>query len=210
MEARIPILLLETVGESLHQWSSRRSLNKWGITFLKSLLNITHRQWVYRNADVHHKVDGLTTSEHETLFMDIRNLMHTVPGDLLHRHRHLLNQDFHDLGNHTTLQHQLWVASMTSAIKAAHTVLIGNYKRGSLEIILQPKHSSANRHPSTSHHSQLSNNRARYTLPHWPRQQKLPSTLWTPLPVTALPQTPPVSHPTDLTGTRYNLHWKQK
>ncbi len=130
--------------------------------------------------------------------------MHTVPGNLLPRHRHLLNQDFHDLGNNTTLQCQLWVASMTSAIKAAHTVLIGNYKRGSLEIFFQPKHSSANRHPSTSHHSQWSNNRARYTPPHRPRQQKLPSTLWTPLPITALPQTPPVSHPTDLAGTWYN------
>ncbi len=53
---------------------------------------------------------------------------------LLPCHRHLLNQDFHQLSNADTLPCQLWVASMKSTISAASHVAYGHYTPGSMQI----------------------------------------------------------------------------
>ena len=116
LEGRIPIALLEVVGLSL---PSRRSIAKWGISFIKTLLSVTHRQWLFRNADVHHDFDGLTMHGHKLLFNRINELLTTSPGDLLPAHRYLLQQDFVQLGNADTIQRQIWVATMESALGAA-------------------------------------------------------------------------------------------
>jgi hypothetical protein len=76
LEGRIPITLLEAVGLSL---PSRRSIAKWGISFIKTLLSVTHRQWLFQNADVHHDFDGLTMHGHKLLFIRINELLTTPP-----------------------------------------------------------------------------------------------------------------------------------
>ncbi len=78
--------------------------------------------------------DGLTTNQHLDMFTKICSLLQMLPTDLLPCHRHLLNQDFHDLGNGVTIWRQLWIASMESALSAASHVSSGNYKPGSLSV----------------------------------------------------------------------------
>ncbi len=75
----------------------------WGVSFLKALLGVTHKQWLFRNADVHHKIDGLTTHQHTLLNQCIQDLIQTIPEELLPTHCHLLQQDFAQLGNAETL-----------------------------------------------------------------------------------------------------------
>ena len=43
-------------------------IKTWASHFIQHLLNITHRQWLYRNARLHlRKLDGMTTSEHKAI-----------------------------------------------------------------------------------------------------------------------------------------------
>ncbi len=80
------------------------------------------------------QIEGLTTDQHLNLFTKIHSLLQTSPTNLLLCHRHLLNQDFHDLGNGETIRWQLWIASMESALSAASHVSSGNYTLGSLSM----------------------------------------------------------------------------
>ena len=135
--------MIETIKPQLHQYSPWKSIDKWGVKLVKSLINITHNQWIYRNVDVHHVIDGLTSNQHTILFARVRELLMTDANHLLPCHRHLLNQDFHHLGNADTLSHQIWVASMESAISAASHVASGHYSQGSMQIF--------NTHSDTPH-----------------------------------------------------------
>jgi hypothetical protein len=71
VEGQILVLILKCIHPLFVQWTPRKSLEKWGILFLKLLLNLTHKQWIFWNADVHHKIDGLTQEQHMELFSRI-------------------------------------------------------------------------------------------------------------------------------------------
>ena len=87
------------------------------------VLHITHRQWLYRNARIHIRLsDGLTEPEHKNIIQLIHNLLHTDPNDLLPQHRHLLRQDFQQLGEGPSLDRQYWIESMQSALETANIV----------------------------------------------------------------------------------------
>ncbi len=103
IEGQIPSILIKTIKPQLHQYSPWKSIDKWGVKLVKSLINITHKQWIYRNADVYHVINGLTSNQHTILFARVRELLTTDSNHLLPCHRHLLNQDFHHLGNADTL-----------------------------------------------------------------------------------------------------------
>ena len=90
LKGRIPIVLLEVVDLSLPYW---KSITKWEISFIKTLLDVTHCQWLFRNADVHHSFDGLTLHGHNLILLRINELLKTSPRDLLPAHRYLLQQD---------------------------------------------------------------------------------------------------------------------
>jgi hypothetical protein len=119
----IPILLITMVEKFLHEWSPRKLINKWSVSFIKSLLNITHKQWLYCNSDIHHRFDGLTSHQHRLLSERSHELIMTAPTDLLLCHHHLLEQDFCQLCSANTMAHQLWVTSMESAISVLHPTL---------------------------------------------------------------------------------------
>ena len=117
LEGRVCSLLVETAALSL---PSRRSPDKWGADFVSRLIQITHRQWLLRNAHVHYrKLDGLTEAQHTAILARVRDLLWTDPADLLERHRYLLEVDFHDLGAGSTARRQVWVSSLTSALATA-------------------------------------------------------------------------------------------
>ncbi len=153
VEGCISVLLLECIHPLFVQWTPQKSLEKWGAQFLKTLLNLTHKQWIFWNADVHYKIDGLTQEQHMEIFSRIQNLMEITLLDLLPCNCHLLKNNFHDLGNVEMIQQQIWIALMESALKAASPATAGQIKPGSM-MIFNKRCLSAKPHRSTIHNSQ--------------------------------------------------------
>jgi hypothetical protein len=124
MEGRICTQFFRLQATTLIQNSSKWTINAWSSQFIKRVLHITHRQWLYRNARIHIKlVDGLTSTEHQQIIHLVNSLLYTDPNDLLPQHRHLLQRDFRQLGEGTALDRQYWIADMRSAIQTANIVL---------------------------------------------------------------------------------------
>jgi hypothetical protein len=142
------------------------------------------------------------------IFSWMRTLIETTPLDLLPCHCHLLDKNFHDLGNMETIQRQLWIASVESALSAASRVSTGHFTPGSLSIF-NTQISSMQPRRSVNHHSQTTS-RSRPNTPCCPRQQTLPASFWVPPRSQPTRTSPPDTHDTDLTGSHYRLHWKRK
>lgn len=104
----------------LRQIGSRWSISSWSQQFLSRVLNITHRQWLYRNARLHIRVaEGLTQNDHNLIMMQVSGLVGTDPMELLPKHRYLLDWDFADLGEGSTADRQYCLARMDSALHAS-------------------------------------------------------------------------------------------
>jgi hypothetical protein len=61
VKGRILQVLIDAVKPMLCRYIPRGSVELWGAKFIKSLKSITHKQWLYRNSDVHHVIDGLSS-----------------------------------------------------------------------------------------------------------------------------------------------------
>jgi hypothetical protein len=142
------------------------------------------------------------------IFSWIRTLMETTPSDLLPCHRHFLHNFFHDLGNVETIQRQLWITTMESALSAASRVSTRHFTPGSLSIFNTWIGSTQPRR-SVNHHSQTTS-RPRPNPPCHPRHQTLSASFWVPPRSQSTRTSPPDTHDTDLTGSYYCLHWKRK
>jgi hypothetical protein len=119
VEGRIPYVLIEAVKPMLRRYKPKSSVELWGARLIKSLLSITHKQWLYRNSDVHHAIDGLSARQHQELTARIHHLLGTKKDSLLERHKHLMEVDFAKLGSGTTIARQVWVAKVEMAISVA-------------------------------------------------------------------------------------------
>ena len=119
VEGRIPYVLIDTIKPMLRCYIPKGSVELWGARFIKSLLSITHKQWLYRNSDVHHAIDGLSARKHQELTAKIHILLKTKKESLHERHRHLMEVDFAKLGSGTTIARQVWVANVEMAISVA-------------------------------------------------------------------------------------------
>ncbi len=176
VEGCIQHILIKMVRPFLHNWLPRISITRWGIDFIKSLLSVTHRQWLFWNADVHHRIEGLMVHQHSQLNLRIHALIQTSPEDLLPCHRHLLQQDFASLGNADTLKRQIWAASMESALGVASHFSAGHLTPGNLHSFffkrVQPCTSKL---VLSCHH-----NWPWHQGPRQPRQQTLPASFWAP------------------------------
>ena len=140
---------------------------------------------------------------HKLLFNRINELLTTSPGDLLPAHRYLLQQDFVQLGNADTIQRQIWVATMESALGAASHFHSGHLTPGSLH-----KFFSARQRPSQPKRSSTQAQRAQRQHPQrsrCPHQQILPASFRIPQQAGQIKEIPPHSHSPDITGTHY--HW---
>ena len=119
-EGRICKSLFQVQQEWLSKTGSRWSIAGWSGTFVSRVLDITHRQWLYRNARIHIKVaEGLTQPAHEAIMSKVVTLMGTDPMELLPRHRYLLEWDFLTLGKGSTVDRQYWIMGMESALQAS-------------------------------------------------------------------------------------------
>jgi hypothetical protein len=101
------------------RYNPRGVVDIWVSRLIKSLIGLTHKQWLFRNSDVHYISKGLTAHQHDKLTARICKLMKTKHKILLPRHRHFIQIDFDQLGRGPTLARQVWVANMEIAISIA-------------------------------------------------------------------------------------------
>ena len=120
VEGRISFLYL-----TMRQWDiTRRKLGKhaahWCNGLILHLLQITHRQWSYRNQTVHYKArNGLTERQQLKIMRQCEALLWTDPSILQPADRQLLDLDFEALGDGPAVDRQLWISEMESAVAAA-------------------------------------------------------------------------------------------
>jgi hypothetical protein len=147
------------------------------------------------------------SSDHMILCDNIHDLIKSNPVVLLPCHCHLLTQDFHSLGSSATIQRQIWVALMKSALSAAAQVALGHFTPGSLAIFNQTPHPL--RTCRASNHSQhMVCNQP--PAPRCPCQQTLPASFWVPNQPIMTTTKPHDEHTTDLTGVHCHLHCKKE
>ena len=122
LEGRIPHSLVGLQQGYLIRNKSFWKIRTWSSHLIQHLLNITHRQWLYRNAKIHiRKLDGMTASEHHTVIELVKDMLLVDPTDLLPRHRILLERDYVALGEGSSVDRKLWLEQMNSALLAART-----------------------------------------------------------------------------------------
>ena len=120
LEGRIPQSLITLQQAFLCQCDSYWKIRTWSSHCVQYLLNITHRQWLYRNARIYiKKLDGMTSDQHHTIFDLVMDMMLVDPADLLPCHRGLHQVDFKQLGEGSSVDRKLWLTKMHSAIAAA-------------------------------------------------------------------------------------------
>ena len=120
VEGRIYKLFLQVMKPCLRE-VGRRSVDQWGQDFVKSLLHLTHKQWLFRNARKHIRLmDGMTEAEHLEVYDRVEELIHLDPADLLPKHQYLLDDDFSKMGESSSIARKVWVLNVESA--AANSV----------------------------------------------------------------------------------------
>ena len=93
------------------------------------LHELTHHQWLYRNATVHMKVkDGMTAAQHNLILSRMEECLLILidPADLLVEDRQLLDANFNQLTCGPTLDKLEWLAEMDSARGAENHVSKGS------------------------------------------------------------------------------------
>jgi hypothetical protein len=108
MEGQIPYSLITVIKPMFRWFKPRGSIKIWGTKFIKSLISLIHKQWLYRNCDVHYISNGLTSRQHYELTSKVNELMKTKRTALLGQHRHYMNTTFNKLGRGPTLACQMW------------------------------------------------------------------------------------------------------
>ncbi len=83
---------------------------------------MTHKQWLYRNNNVHYVSEGFTLRQHKELTAKIKVLMKTKCSALLGRHQHYMSTNFDELGCGPTLARQVSFANIEMAISIANVV----------------------------------------------------------------------------------------
>ncbi len=98
VEGRIPISLINVIKPMFRCYNPRGFIEIWGTKFIKGLIGLTHKQWLYRNNNVHYVSEGLTLRQHKELTTKIKILMKTKRSALLGRHWHYMSTNFDELG----------------------------------------------------------------------------------------------------------------
>ena len=105
----------------------RTTAEYWSRGLIRRLVQITHRQWIYRNSTVHHKVHGsLSQAQHDHLMDTIEDYLHIDPMTLLPEDRGLLDVDFDKLAESTVVDQETWVSEMSTAVSAAAHIRNGS------------------------------------------------------------------------------------
>jgi hypothetical protein len=99
---------------------TRIRLVLWAKTLITKLLNITHKQRLYKNSCMHYSgQEGITLEQHRQILQRVFDNIHTDPDTLLPWHRYLLEFNPTTLGGGSTATRRLWLASLESAKSTA-------------------------------------------------------------------------------------------
>jgi hypothetical protein len=126
VEGCIPIPLINVIKPMFRCYKPRGSVEIWGTKIIKGLIGLTHKQWLYRNNNIHYVSEGLTLRQHKELRTKIKIVMKTKRSALLGHHRHYMSTNFDKLGRRPTIACQVWVANIKMAISIAK-VAKGNF-----------------------------------------------------------------------------------
>ncbi len=126
VEGQLPYSLITVIKLMFCWYKPCGSIKIWGTKFIKSLIGLTHKQWLYRNCDVHYISNGLTLRQHDKLTSKIKVLTKTNCTALLGQHRQYMDTNFNTLGCRLTIACLVWVANMEMAISIAK-VAKGNF-----------------------------------------------------------------------------------
>eukprot|EP00956_Cyclotella_meneghiniana_P017174 scaffold27740_cov66-Cyclotella_meneghiniana.AAC.1 len=122
LEGRIPRLFYDIRMADIKRRHLSKHAGHWCNGLILQLLQITHRQWTFRNGTVHLKgPDGLSPRQTTALVRRCEDLLWTDPSTLLDEDRYLLELDFDDLGDGTSASRQMWISEMEAAAAAART-----------------------------------------------------------------------------------------
>ena len=98
------------------------SATTWSRTLITKLLEITHGQWIYRNALVHHKTTGFLISQHkEAIQAEIDHQLALGMDDLLEEDQHLLEINHDDLDVTSGECQEHWILAIMAA-RAAYAL----------------------------------------------------------------------------------------
>lgn len=123
LEGRISKKLFHLQQRHLVKLGSRIHIHTWARKFTRLVLAITHRQWLFRNARIHIRLqEHKTPQEHQDIMDSVAKMILLDPETLLPQHRFLLEQDFKKLGEGHTIDRQYWLANVTSAWHANRVI----------------------------------------------------------------------------------------
>jgi hypothetical protein len=77
VEGQIPYSLITVIKLMFRWYKPHGSIKIWGTKFIKSLISLTHKQWLYRNRDVLYISNGLTLMQHDKHTSKVKELMKT-------------------------------------------------------------------------------------------------------------------------------------
>ena len=120
LEGRIPRLFYDIRLADIKRRHLSKHAGHWCNGLILQLLQITHRQWTFRNGTVHLKgPDGLSPTQTKSLARRCEDLLWTDPSTLLDKDKYLLELDFDDLGDGAAASRQMWISEMEAASAAA-------------------------------------------------------------------------------------------
>jgi hypothetical protein len=123
MEGRISVMWVDHRKNDIQGRKLRRGWDSWARGLMRRLLQMTHQQWMYRNATVHLKIKhGCTAVEHRRLLDEINLCLDIDPEDLLHEHKQLLFTNFKNLAKGPVKDKREWLAEFHAARSLARHV----------------------------------------------------------------------------------------
>ena len=88
VKRRICNTYLQVVHDCFNSPYSCLRPESWGKKLVSLLIQMTHKQWLFRNAHVHYKkLEGLTAADHERIYDCVLELRLTDPAELLGQHQ---------------------------------------------------------------------------------------------------------------------------
>ena len=124
---RVSATLFIIQEEWFKEAKSSRTIKHWAGQFVLRLLEITHRQWVFRCTKMHlKKIGNRTEREHLQIMEEVKEMLLTDPRELLPQHQFLLEEDFLRLGEGGSEDRLLWLEQMEKAIEARRSVRGGS------------------------------------------------------------------------------------
>ncbi len=123
LEGQIAVMWVKNTVDNIRDRKLKQGSGKWARGLMSKLLQITHQQWMYRNATVHLKIkDGCMVVQHQRALDKIEMCLDTDPEELLQEHSHLLFTNFKNLAAGPIKDKRQWVAEFEAARSAAHHV----------------------------------------------------------------------------------------